>query len=113
MEFKFFNSGQGFKTQGPLGSPGGNAQGLFTNVISTSIGVISAIAFIYAIFVFLIGAFGIITAGGDAKKVAEARKKIQNGIIGIVVVISAIFILDFIGVIFGIDILNPLGFVFP
>lgn len=92
---------------GPLGNPGPTGGvGIFTNFISSAIGLMTIIAFIWFVFSFLTGAIGIITAGSDKQALENARKRIVSGIIGVVVVISAIFIISLIGTLFGIQILN-------
>ena len=96
---------------GPLGLEGDslatNASLTFTKFINSTIGLMTIIAIIWFIFVFFIGAIGIITAGGDKNALESARKKITTGIIGLVVVIAAIFIIKLIGFLLGIpDILN-------
>lgn len=100
----------GFKGFGKLGLEDGassNADLVFTQFLSSAIGVMTIIAFIWFIFVFFMGAIGIISSGGDKQALETARKKITSGIIGIVVVIAAIFIIKLIGYLIGIpDILN-------
>lgn len=80
-------------------------------VISLIVAVMTVIAFIWFTIQFFIGALGIISAGGDKQKLADARAKITTGLIGLVIVIAAIFLIQLIGTILGIDILNPGGFV--
>ncbi len=86
-----------------------DAPSIFSNFLSGAIGLMTVIASIWFVFNFLIGAIGIITAGGDKAKVESARNKITTGIIGIVVVIAAIFIIQLLGSLFGLEdiILNP------
>ena len=96
---------------GPLGLEGDslatNADITFTKFINSVIGLMTIIAIIWFIFVFFIGAIGIISSGGDKGKIESSRKNITNGIIGLVVVIAAIFIIKLIGFLLGIpDILN-------
>ncbi len=79
---------------------------IFARVISIAIGLMTVIAFIYFLFLLMIGALGVMTAGGDKAKVAEARSKITSGLIGLVIVISAIFIVQLITSFFGIDLGN-------
>jgi hypothetical protein len=100
-------SNDGFKGPGtgPLSDVSSPEQTL-PKVISTSVGLITAIAFIYFTFNIFIGAFNIITAGSDKAQVEAARKKITNSIIGVIVTISAIFIIGLIGNVLGIDFLN-------
>lgn len=93
---------------GPLAT-GENPESTFSQIISTSIGVITAIAFIYFLYRLVIGAVNIITAGSDKGKLEDAKKTITTAIIGLVVTISAIFIADLVGEILGVDILNPIA----
>lgn len=95
-----------FKGFGPLGNPTGTGINQFSNVISTTIGVMTIVAFIWFTFTLITGAIGIMTAGSDKAGLENARKKITSGIIGLVIVISAVFVLDLIGTIFGIPFLN-------
>ncbi len=96
----------GFSGPGALGNPAGNEVRLFSSVISTIIGVMTAIAFIWFVIQFMIGAIGWITSGGDKGKIEAARGKITTGVIGLVVVVSAIFVISFIGEILDLPILN-------
>lgn len=71
------------------------------------------IAFIFAslaVLVFLIwGAFDWITSGGDKEKIAGARRKIVNALIGLALLALASFIVSLFGQIVGINPLN-MGF---
>jgi len=100
----------GFSGFGKLGLQGGtasNADTIFTNFISSTIGVLTIIAIIWFVFIFIGGAIGYMSSGGDKAAVESARKRIINGVIGLVVVIIAIFVIKLIGYLIGIpDILN-------
>ncbi|KKT67477.1 MAG: hypothetical protein UX25_C0022G0006 [Candidatus Woesebacteria bacterium GW2011_GWC2_45_9] len=97
----------GFKGIGPLGLDEGQSPlGVFTQFISSAIGLMTIIAIIWFIFVLISGAIGIISAGGDKASLESARKRITTGIIGLVVVVAGIFIIDLIGSLIGIDVLN-------
>jgi hypothetical protein len=100
---------EGFKGFGPLGENVGSGIGILAGVISTAVGAMTIIAFIWFVFVFFTGAIAIIGAGGDKQALESARKKITTGIIGLVVTISAIFAINLIGRIFGIELLNITG----
>lgn len=100
----------GFKGFGPLGLEGksaSDAPNVFNLVISTTIGVITAIGFIYFTINIILSAIDMIVAGGDKQKFTDARKKITNNIIGVVVLISGIFVVSLVGQVFGIAILDP------
>lgn len=99
--------GPGFSGFGPLGNPKGTGIETFSNFLSSVIGLMTIIAIIWFVFVFITGAIGMITAGSDKAALESARKRITTGLIGLVVVIAAIFILDLVGTLIGIpDILD-------
>ena len=65
------------------------------------------IAIIWAIFTLITGAISIISSGGDKQALESAKKKITMGIVGLVVVIIALFIVEVVGYLLGLpDILN-------
>ncbi len=101
-----FGTFEGF---GPLGKPQGTGILNLTSFLSTLIGVLTIIAFIWFTIQFILGAISIITAGGDKQALEGARKKITNAIIGVVVVIAAVFVIDLVGTIFGIPFLDLYG----
>jgi len=103
--------GQGFYGFGSLGLEGKSAQdapNLFTTFISSAVGLMSLIGIIWFVFIFMTGAIGIITSGGDKNALEQAKKKISSGIIGLVVMLFAILIIGFIGSLFGLN--NILNF---
>lgn len=102
----------GFKGQGPLGLSGGagSAPTIFNKIISSTIGLMTIIAFIWFLFLLVSGAYSIMSAGGDKQALESAKKRIATGLIGVVVIIAAIFIVSLIGELIGLpDILNPGG----
>ena len=98
----------GFTGFGPLGKPTGTGINAFATFLSTAIGLLTLIAIIWFVFVIVTGAIGIISSGGDKQAIESARKRITTGIIGLVIVIAAIFIIDLIGYLLGIPFLNIL-----
>jgi hypothetical protein len=73
---------------------------------------LTIVAGIWFIFVFITGAISVIGSGGDKVKVEAARNRILHGIIGLAVTVAAIFTIELIGRILGLDlILNPAEFV--
>lgn len=109
----------GYNLPGSLGSgsqyldgTGVTSGSRLTQVISTVIGVMTAIAFIWFVILLFLGAVQYLTSGGDSKAVEGAMNKIRTALIGLVIVISAIFFIQLVGTILGIDnILNPGQFV--
>lgn len=104
----------GLKGFGPLGLEGGeNAGFTFNKFISSSIGIITVIALIWFIFLFIGGTIGVMNAGGDKNALESSKKKITNGVLGLVMVVAGIFIIDLIGNIIGIpEILNPADLIY-
>lgn len=100
---------------GPLGNVEftniGNTVGLFNKFLSIFIGILTLAAGLWFIFQFFMGAFGWLTAGSDKAAVENAQKRITNAVIGLVIVVAAIFIIDLIGRVLGLDILNPGQFI--
>lgn len=110
QDLKLYEDADGLKGFGQLGLEFGVGTPIlvFTKFLSSTIGLISLIAVIWFIFTLILGAVGIITSGGDKNAMESSKKKITSGVIGLLATIFAIFIIRFIGFIFGIpDILNP------
>lgn len=109
------NFGQGFQ-------PPGGANGTFVpqnlnsaeGVLSTGQGIISFVVTFLTIFAglmflyqFLRGALAWISAGGDQKKISDARDMITQGVIGLVIIVASYAILGVISSVLGLDLLNP------
>lgn len=99
------NGFRGFGKLGLEGDTAANSANIFQSFLSTVIGVITIVAFIWFTLSFMTGAVSILASGGDKQALEAAKKKITTGIIGLVVVVAGIFIVDLIGSIFGIKIL--------
>ncbi|MFZ5365838.1 MAG: hypothetical protein ACOZBZ_00915 [Patescibacteria group bacterium] len=87
------------------------AADLFNKVISNIVGVLTVAAGLWFIFQFIIGAFGWLTAGADKAAVENAQKRIMNAIIGLAIVVAAIFLIDLLGTLMGLKILQPGTFI--
>jgi len=100
---------RGFGIFGLEGSVSADSSGaLFNLFISRAIGVITIVAFVWFIFLFFSGAIGIMTAGGDKQSMESAKKRITNGLIGLIAVIAGIFVVSLLGQFLGIEnVLNP------
>lgn len=86
---------------------GSTAVEVFSQFISSAIGIMTIVAIIWFVFIFITGAIAWMSAGGDKNALEAAKKKITTGIIGFVVVIAAIFVVSLVGQLIGIpDILN-------
>jgi hypothetical protein len=85
----------------------GSAGFNLNRLVSVIIAVMTIGAGIWFIFLLITGGIGIMSAGGNKQALSDAQKRITMGFIGLVVVISALFIASLIGIIFGIEILDP------
>ena len=103
---------EGFGEYGLQNTNPSQAPIIFNSFLSSIIGLLTVIAGIWFFFVLLTGAIMWIGAGGDKGKVVEARQRITMGLIGIAVVVAALFIADVVGGLLGFpQILDPGGFI--
>lgn len=100
----------GFKGpgEGLLSNPGEQSGVILNKIISAAIGIMTIVAFIWFLIIIITSAYNYMASTGDKNKIESARTGIINGIIGIMITISAIFIVQIISGILGIEsILNP------
>ncbi len=71
---------------------------LFTNIVSAIVALSGVALFI----MLLVGGFNFLFAGGDQKKLEQARGTLTGAIIGLVVIVSAYLILNTIGIFTGV-----------
>lgn len=81
------------------------------NMVSAAITMVLIVVSLIFFFILVIGGLKWITSGGDEKKVAAARAQITNALIGLVIVFAAWAIMNLIGSVFGINLLQ--SFTFP
>lgn len=98
----FGNIGEGLSGSGVAGG----TKGLMavTGAVSSVIGVMTVAAAIWFIFQFMTGGFYWITSAGDKAKLNEARDRIQNAFIGLIVVVAGWAVLALAGQFLGYDI---------
>lgn len=73
-----------------------------TNFINNIIRLLIIIAGIYALLNFILAGYGFLSAGGDAKKVADAWAKIWQSVIGLAVAAGAFVLAAIFGrILFG------------
>jgi hypothetical protein len=82
----------------------------FTNmleaILSTIIGFLTILAGLYFMVNFIIGGLGWASAGGEMKKVEDARMRMTNAAVGLIIVVASLSIFYIVGTVLGIDILN-------
>jgi len=109
------NLGPRLEGLGPFGLQGraaGQAPSLFNQILTMAIGIITIVAGIWFLFLLITGAIQWMGAGGDKGAIEDARKRILNGVIGLAIVVAAIFLVDIVGGLLGIaDILDPASYI--
>lgn len=76
-------------------------------IISSIIGFITIVAFIFFVFQVIFAGYSFISAQGDEKKLEAARSKLTNGILGLTLVVIAFGFTAFIARILGLgDVFN-------
>ncbi len=77
------------------------------SVLSSIVGVLTAVAGLWFFIQFILAGIAWISAGGDKGALETARNKIFNSIIGLIIVVSAYILVAVVGSILGLNILNP------
>lgn len=90
--------------QGFLGTPG--ATGFFAAVIPAAIGIAFVIGTLIFFAMLILGAIAWISSGGDKQKLEEARGRITNALIGLILLFASYAIIRLIETFFGIHILT-------
>lgn len=79
---------------------------IFSNIISTVLGVTTISAGLWFMFQIFSGAFQWLTSGGDKQALENARKRLTHAVIGLLLVVLAYALIGIVGLIIGLDILN-------
>lgn len=92
-------------------SPAANFQSV-SALVNVFIKNATAIAAVVAFVLIVLGGFGIIAGAGegDSKKLEQGKQAITGAIIGFVIVVTAVWLVEIIGKITGLQILNPKTF---
>ncbi len=78
--------------------------------LSAIITILTSLGGLIFLIQFFQGSISWISAGGDQKKISDARDRITHGVIGLVVIVVAYSVIGVISTILGIEILNPAAF---
>lgn len=74
--------------------PSENATTIVCRALQVVKQIVAAIGFGIVIILIIVAGIKYITAGGDESKTSDARKGIQNALIGLVIVVSAYFLIS-------------------
>ena len=96
----------GGKDLGPFGNLAGldsaqTAMGKLTGALSAVIGLMTIVTAFWFFITFITGGISWITAGGDKTKLTQARDKLTNAFVGLVIVIAGWAVLALAGQFFG------------
>ena len=100
---------EGLHGPGPIGTPSADIGGQLEKVVSILIGLLSIGAGIWFLFQAIMAGYAYMTAGSDKEKVRQASQKLTQSVIGLVIVILAIFLINFLGYILRINFLDIVG----
>lgn len=92
---------------GGIPTGGDSATFVIQNVVRWGVTFLFVIATLLALAFLIWGGISWITSGGSKEGIDAARKKITYAIIGLVVALLAFFIINTIGDLFGVNLLNP------
>lgn len=89
-----------------MGVPAAPGSGIIGTVLKNTISLFFIVGGLATLIYFVWGATDWIMSGGDKEKVAGARKKMTNAVIGLVLLSLSYFLVGLVGDIVGF---NPLG----
>ena len=75
---------------------------IFSNVI----GFLTILSGLYFFVMFITGGLTWASAGGDSGKVENAKNRMTNGVIGLIIVVASYSIIYIVGMVLGINILD-------
>ena len=91
-----------------MGVPAPAGSGVIGTLIKNAISLFFIAGGLATLIYFIWGAFDWIVSGGDKEKIAGARKKMTNAIIGLVLLSLSYFIVGLVGEIVGFNPLAPI-----
>lgn len=98
------------KGLGPLGDP--QAPGnLLEKTLSSVIGLMTVGGILWFTIQIIIAGYGWMTSGGDVKAAADARTRVINALIGLVVVLGSLVLVSVLGYLLGVDVLKVGDFI--
>lgn len=79
----------------------------FNSIVSALIGLLTIFAGLWFLIQIIVAGYSWIGSGGDGKKVTEARDKITNSLIGLIIIVIAWVLVGLVGELLGLNILDP------
>ena len=87
---------------GPGITPTGNSASQLESIISSVIGVLTIVGFIYFAIQIILAGYSFVSSQGEAAKLEAARNRLTNGILGIVIVVIAFGLTAFLANLLGL-----------
>lgn len=100
------SGGTPIKLEPPVGVPSGGLSGTGQNIIWVGVEIALVGAVLLSLFFIIRGGINMMTSGGDKEKFTEGRERVRYAIIGLIVVFLSIFMVNFIGGFFGVNLLS-------
>lgn len=88
---------------------GGDPVEILNTILSNLLGFLTIVGGIWFVIQIIIAGYNFINAQGDAQKLGSAQKQITNSLIGIALVVSAIFLLSLVGELLNVEFLDIVG----
>lgn len=102
-----FDQPKGFGIQALNPGNANQAEGIVQTVVTNIISIFFTVGGLGVVIYFVWGAVDWILSGGDKEKISNARKKMTNAIIGLVLLSLSYVIINIVGQVVGF---NPLGY---
>lgn len=90
----------------PSGVPTGGLYSTGETILQNSMTILLILVILFALIFFIIGGIQWSMSGGDKEAVQKARNKIIYALVGLVLALLALFIVNFIGGIFGVNLIR-------
>lgn len=105
MDYLALNLPGGQVVQPPADIPSGGLDTL-SNAISVGISLMIIVAIVLSLFFLVWGGTQWAASGGDKGKITQARARITYAVIGLIVAVSAFFVINVLGHFFGVELLG-------
>jgi len=103
---------EGLHGPGPLNPLNSSTLGTqIAGVISTVLGILTALAGVWFLIEITVAGFLFISAGNDQEKLKEAKSRTVQALIGLVIVIGAILLGNLVAYMSGVNFLDIGGFI--
>ena len=79
----------------------------FGNILSSVVTTITVVGGLAFVIYFTLGGLKWLTASGDKTKISEAQAQMTQGVVGLIALVSGLFVVGIVGGVLGIDYLNP------